>query len=58
MRFKSKRNRLARLLSIFGVLMLYACAEHKAVDLVNPKYLNRRIRDRVLAEAEVQFAEG
>lgn len=28
------------------------------VDLVNPKYLNRRIRDRVLNEAEVQFAEG
>ena len=27
------------------------------VDLVNPKYLNRRIRDRVLDEAEVQFAE-
>ena len=32
-------------------------AGHK-VDLVNPKYLNRRLRDRVLAEAEVQFAEG
>ena len=30
----------------------------RRVDLVNPKYLNRRIRDRVLAEAEVQFAEG
>jgi len=27
------------------------------VDLVNPRYLNRRIRDRVLDEAEVQFAE-
>jgi len=33
------------------------CGGHK-VDLVNPKYLNHRIRDRVLAEAEVQFAEG
>ncbi|MCX6617913.1 MAG: nucleotidyltransferase domain-containing protein [Acidobacteria bacterium] len=33
------------------------CAGHRA-DLVNPKYLNRHIRDRVLAEAEVQFAEG
>ena len=30
----------------------------RRVDLVNRKYLNRRIRDRVLAEAEVQFAEG
>src|SRR6266849_1645063 len=29
----------------------------RRVDLVNPKYLNHRIRDRVLAEAEVQFAE-
>ncbi len=30
----------------------------RRVDLVNRKYLNRRIRDRVLAEAKVQFAEG
>ena len=30
----------------------------RRVDLVNPKYLNRRIKDRVLAEAELQFAEG
>ncbi len=29
---------------------------HKA-DIVNRKYLNRRIRDRVLADAEVQYAE-
>ncbi|MCY3022894.1 MAG: nucleotidyltransferase family protein [Planctomycetota bacterium] len=29
---------------------------HK-VDLVNQKYLNPRIRDRVLAAAEVQYAE-
>ena len=29
----------------------------RRVDLVNPKYLNHRIRDRVLAEAEVQFPE-
>jgi len=28
----------------------------KKVDLVNAKYLNRRLRDRVLAEAEVQYA--
>jgi uncharacterized protein len=28
------------------------------VDLVTPKFLNRRIRDRVLAAAEVQYAEG
>lgn len=30
----------------------------RKVDLVTPKFLNRRIRDRVLAEAEVQYAEG
>lgn len=29
----------------------------RKVDLVNPKYLNRRLRDRVLAEAEVLYAE-
>ena len=28
------------------------------VDLINPKFLNPRIRDRIMAEAEVQFAEG
>lgn len=28
------------------------------LDLVTPKFLNHRIRDRVLAEAEVQYAEG
>jgi hypothetical protein len=30
----------------------------RRVDLVNPKYLNRRLKARVLAEAEVQYAEG
>lgn len=30
----------------------------RRVDLVTAKSLNRRIRDRVLAEAEVQYAEG
>jgi predicted nucleotidyltransferase len=30
---------------------------HK-VDIVTSKFLNRRIRDRVLASAEVQYAEG
>lgn len=29
----------------------------RRIDIVNRKYLNRRIRDRVLAEAQVQFAE-
>jgi len=29
----------------------------RRVDLANPKYLNRRLKDRVLAEAEVQYAE-
>ncbi|MBA2449743.1 MAG: nucleotidyltransferase family protein [Chloroflexi bacterium] len=27
------------------------------VDLVNPKYLNHRLRDRILADAELQYAE-
>jgi len=30
----------------------------RRVDLVSEKYLNRRIRDRVLSAAEVQYAEG
>lgn len=28
------------------------------IDLVNEKYLNRRLRSRILAEAEVQYAQG
>jgi uncharacterized protein len=36
---------------------LSALCGGRRVDLVNPKYLNHRIRDQVLAEAEVQFAE-
>lgn len=28
------------------------------VDLVTAKFLNRRIRDQVLADAEVQYAKG
>ncbi|MBM4329420.1 MAG: nucleotidyltransferase [Deltaproteobacteria bacterium] len=30
----------------------------RKVDLINPKYLNRRLKDRVLAEAEVLYAEA
>ncbi|MCK4342348.1 MAG: nucleotidyltransferase family protein [Phycisphaerae bacterium] len=30
----------------------------RKIDLVNEKYLNRRLRARVLAEAEVQYAQG
>lgn len=30
----------------------------RRVNLVSEKYLNRRIRDRVLKAAEVQYAEG
>ena len=30
----------------------------RRVDLVNPKYLNRRLRQRVLASAQVQYAQG
>lgn len=30
----------------------------RKVDIVQEKYLNRRLRDRVLASAQVQYAEG
>ena len=30
----------------------------RRVDLVTPKFLNERIRDRVLSDAEVQYAKG
>ncbi len=30
----------------------------RKIDLVTPKFLHRRIRERVLNEAEVQYAEG
>lgn len=28
------------------------------VDIVNPKYLNARLKDRILASARVQYEEG
>ena len=28
------------------------------VDLITPKFLNKRIRDKVIAEAVVQYAQG
>jgi hypothetical protein len=30
----------------------------RRIDPVNPKYLNRRLRERIPASAEVQFAAG
>jgi uncharacterized protein len=30
----------------------------RRVDVVNPKYLNPRLRERILASAVVQYAEG
>jgi len=30
----------------------------RRVDLLTPKFINRRIRKRVMDEAEVQYAEG
>jgi predicted nucleotidyltransferase len=30
----------------------------RKVDMVNPKFLNRRLRDRVLREAQVQYEQG
>ncbi len=48
-----------------GFLALHAMADElsglldgRRVDLVTPKALNARIRDRVLATAEVAYAEG
>jgi hypothetical protein len=37
---------------------LSALLNGRKLDLVTPKFLNHRIRDRVLATAEVQYAEG
>ena len=28
------------------------------IDLLNPKYLNPRLRQRILSEAQLQYAEG
>ena len=30
----------------------------RKVDLVNPKYLNPRLKGRILAEAQLQYGEG
>jgi uncharacterized protein len=30
----------------------------RKVDLVNPKYLNPRLKKRILAEAQLQYGEG
>ena len=30
----------------------------RRLDLITPKFLNHRIRDRVLADAEVHYAQG
>ena len=30
----------------------------RKVDMVNPKYLNHRLKDHILASAEVQFDQG
>jgi predicted nucleotidyltransferase len=30
----------------------------RRVDLVNPKYLNSRLRDQILGEAQPQYGEG
>lgn len=37
---------------------LSALFSGRRVDLVNPNYLNRRLKDRVLAEAEELYAKG
>jgi len=36
---------------------LSALVGGRKLDMVTPKFLNRRIRDRVLAEAQVQYVE-
>ena len=30
----------------------------RRVDMVNPKFLNRRLRDRILHDAQVQYDQG
>ena len=37
---------------------LSAVLGRQRLDLITPKFLSRRIRDRVLAEAEVQYVEA
>lgn len=37
---------------------LSALLEGRKIDLITPKFLNHRIRNQVLASAEVQYAEG
>ena len=37
---------------------LSAMFDGHRVDMVNEKYLNPRLRDRILREAEIQYAEG
>jgi predicted nucleotidyltransferase len=48
-----------------GFIGLYAIEKelsgllgNRKIDLVTPKFLNHRIRDRVLAEVEVQYEQG
>lgn len=48
-----------------GFLRLYRLEEDlsqtlggRKIDLITPRFLNRHIKDRVLAEAEVQYAQG
>ena len=50
------RPRLVELQEIEdGLSALYG---GRRVDLVNPKYLNQRMRSRVLAEAQLQYGQG
>jgi len=30
----------------------------RKIDLLNPKYLNPRLKNRILAEAQLQYGEG
>ena len=30
----------------------------RKVDIVNPKYINRRLKDRILAAAQLQYEQG
>jgi hypothetical protein len=48
-----------------GFIDLYELEQHlsallggRSIDLVTEKFLNRRIRNRILSEAQVQYAEG
>ena len=52
----SKRPRMVEMQELED--RLSALYGGRKVDLVNPKYLNPRLKERILAEAQLQYGEG